>query len=213
MPFGQQMANTRTVRPSVASDLSRSRSHRIFSGSSPLIGSSKINTSGSPSSTAAIPRRCPMPRQKLPARQCPTPPRPTMSNTTSTRCVATALEAASQSRWLRTVRPGHMTAIEAIRGGALTGGYLDIGCAWLKHHANSSDRAVLTRADRYVACGRREPARTARDLQHVSDQLLTMRRPVIRTSGPGRSAVGRPLADRQGGERPLQSLARGAKRL
>ena len=54
---------TRTVRPSAASDLIRLRIHRMPSGSSPLTGSSNIRICGSPSSAAAMPSRCRMPSE------------------------------------------------------------------------------------------------------------------------------------------------------
>ena len=76
---------TNTVRPSPASPLSRDRTQRMPSVSSPLTGSSKITVAGSPSRAAAIPRRCPMPREKRPARRCTTAPSPTCSTTSSTR--------------------------------------------------------------------------------------------------------------------------------
>ena len=57
---------TKTVRPSAASERSRLRIQRMPSGSSPLDGSSRISVFGSPSRAAAIPRRCPMPRENEP---------------------------------------------------------------------------------------------------------------------------------------------------
>ena len=60
---------TKTVRPSAASERSVSRIHWIPSGSSPIVGSSRIRIGGSPSSAAATPRRCRMPSEKVPARR------------------------------------------------------------------------------------------------------------------------------------------------
>ena len=59
---------TNTVRPSAASPRRRLRIQWIPSGSSPLTGSSSITVCGSPSSADAIPSRCPMPSENLPAR-------------------------------------------------------------------------------------------------------------------------------------------------
>ena len=56
-------------RPALAGEaLQKLRTQRMPSGSSPLTGSSKSRTPGSPSSAAAIPRRWPIPRENLPAR-------------------------------------------------------------------------------------------------------------------------------------------------
>lgn len=55
---------TKTVRPSDASIFIRLRTQRMPSGSSPLTGSSKSSTCGSPSSAPAMPSRCPMPSEK-----------------------------------------------------------------------------------------------------------------------------------------------------
>ena len=55
---------TKTVRPSAASDFIRFRTQRMPSGSRPLTGSSKSSTWGSPRSAAAMPSRWPMPSEK-----------------------------------------------------------------------------------------------------------------------------------------------------
>jgi hypothetical protein len=60
----------------------------ITSGSIPLNGSSRINTGGSPSIAAAMPRRWRMPREKPPALRRAAPSRPTSSITSSTRLAA-----------------------------------------------------------------------------------------------------------------------------
>ena len=57
-----------TVRPSDAKDFIRLRIHTIPSGSRPLMGSSNITVSGSPSRAAAIPSRWLMPSEKVPSR-------------------------------------------------------------------------------------------------------------------------------------------------
>ena len=54
---------TSTARPSAASAARNPRIHTMPSGSMPLNGSSSISTGGSPSSAAAIPSRCRMPRE------------------------------------------------------------------------------------------------------------------------------------------------------
>ena len=53
--------DTSTARPRPAWARSRSRTQRMPGGSSPLVGSSRISTSGSPSSAAAIASRWRMP--------------------------------------------------------------------------------------------------------------------------------------------------------
>ena len=97
---------TRTVRPSAARSRSRWRTQRMPSGSSPLTGSSKRRTPGSPNSALAMPRRCPMPRENLPARLSATEVNPTISRTSSTRRSGMSLVWASAMRWLRALRPG-----------------------------------------------------------------------------------------------------------
>ena len=73
------------VLPESASDFIRFLIHSTPSGSSPLTGSSRISTCGSPSSAAAMPSRWPMPREKPPARLRATSVRPTRASTSSTR--------------------------------------------------------------------------------------------------------------------------------
>ena len=97
---------TSTVRPSAASDRSRSRTQRIPSGSRPLTGSSSSSTSGSPSSAAAMPSRWPMPSENLPARRPAASASPTSPSTSSTRERGMPLLAASARRWARPLRPG-----------------------------------------------------------------------------------------------------------
>ena len=57
---------TNTARPSDARRLSSVRTHKMPSGSRPLMGSSKRSTPGSPSSAAAMPSRWVMPKRELP---------------------------------------------------------------------------------------------------------------------------------------------------
>ena len=58
------------------------------------MGSSKSRTPGSPSRAVAIPSRCPMPSEYLPARWWATSVSPTMSRTSSTRARGMSLDAA-----------------------------------------------------------------------------------------------------------------------
>ena len=60
--------DTNTVRPSAARPLSRFLIHSTPSGSSPLTGSSRTTTRGSPSSADAMPSRWPIPSENPPAR-------------------------------------------------------------------------------------------------------------------------------------------------
>ena len=76
---------TNTVRPSAARSRARVRTQRMPSGSSPLTGSSRTTTGGSPSSATAMPSRWPMPSENLPTRLPATASRPTRSSTSSTR--------------------------------------------------------------------------------------------------------------------------------
>ena len=92
--------DTKTVRPSAASACIRFRIQRMPSGSSPLTGSSKISTCGSPSSAPAIPSRWLMPREKPLDRFLATSVRPTSPSTSSTRRLGMSLVWARQSRWL-----------------------------------------------------------------------------------------------------------------
>ncbi len=93
------------VRPSAASDFSRFLTHRTPSGSRPLTSSSSMRTGGSPSRAAAIPRRCPMPREKPPARRRAALSSPTRSSTSAARARPIPLLRARLSRWLYALRP------------------------------------------------------------------------------------------------------------
>ena len=98
--------DTSTVRPSAARERSRVRIHKMPSGSSPLMGSSRIKMAGSPRRAEASPRRCPIPSENPPARLAATAVRPTMSRTRSTRRWSIPLARARQRRWLPALRPG-----------------------------------------------------------------------------------------------------------
>ena len=97
---------TSTVRPSPASCRSRSRIHRMPSGSRPLSGSSMISTPGSPSSAAARVSRWRMPREKPPTRRCPASARPTMARTCATRDRGIPAAVAMTRRCSMALRPG-----------------------------------------------------------------------------------------------------------
>ena len=73
------------ARPWAARDRRKPRIHTMPSGSMPLNGSSNISTGGSPSSAAAIPSRCRMPREYPPALRLDAEPRPACSMTSSAR--------------------------------------------------------------------------------------------------------------------------------
>ena len=92
--------DTKTVRPSAASAFIRFLIHRMPSGSSPLTGSSNIRMAGSPSSAAAMPRRCPMPSENPLDRFLATSVSPTSSSTSPTRRAGRLFVWARQSRWL-----------------------------------------------------------------------------------------------------------------
>src|SRR3954464_4038913 len=91
-----------TVPPRSAKLRSSPRIQRMPSGSRPLAGSSRIRTSGSPSSAWARPRRWRMPSEYLPTRRrAAVSSRPTSSSSASTRCAGTPMtwaETASASR-------------------------------------------------------------------------------------------------------------------
>ncbi|SCG03759.1 hypothetical protein GA0115255_118442 [Streptomyces sp. Ncost-T6T-2b] len=90
----------KTVRPSAASDRISPRIQRMPSVSRPLTGSSRISTSGSPISAAAIPSRWPMPSEKpLVRRRAVSSGSPTRSRTSPTRRRGMPLLAASPARW------------------------------------------------------------------------------------------------------------------
>ena len=90
---------TKTVLPCAASSVSIPRIHRMPSTSSPLTGSSRTTVAGSPSSAAAMPSRCAMPRENLPAGRPATERSPTASMTSSTRDRRMPVVWASASRW------------------------------------------------------------------------------------------------------------------
>ena len=78
--------DTSTARPRPACARSRSRIQRIPGGSRPLVGSSRISTSGSPSSAAAMARRWRIPIEyPFTRRSAASPVRSTWSSTSSTR--------------------------------------------------------------------------------------------------------------------------------
>ena len=94
------------VRPSTARLRTSWRTHWTPSGSSPFTGSSRMSVRGSASSAAAMPRRCPMPREKPPTRLLATPARPVISMTSSTRETLMLCVAAMVRRCERALRPG-----------------------------------------------------------------------------------------------------------
>ena len=97
---------TKTVRPSLARDRKNSRIHLIPSGSSPLTGSSKSRTPGSPSRAPAMPRRWLIPRENPPTFLFATELIPANSRTSSTRDFFIWFDAARARKWFRAVRPG-----------------------------------------------------------------------------------------------------------
>ncbi len=107
--------DTKIVRPSAASALSRLRIHKMPSGSSPFTGSSRINVPGSPSNADAMPSRWPMPSENPPARLPATSVRPTRSMTSCTRRLEMPVVAARASRWLRADRPVWIALLRATR--------------------------------------------------------------------------------------------------
>ena len=77
------------------------------SGSSPLAGSSRIRTSGSPSRTWARPRRCRMPSEYLPTRRfAAVRSSPTRVSISSTRLGSAPIVSAQSRRVSRPRRPG-----------------------------------------------------------------------------------------------------------
>ena len=92
--------DTKMVRPSAASCFIRFLTHRIPSGSSPLTGSSRSSTGGSPSMAAAMPTRWLMPSEYPPVRLCATGVSPTSASTSSTRRRDRPWLWARKSRWL-----------------------------------------------------------------------------------------------------------------
>ncbi|MCY1379134.1 hypothetical protein D9M69_668240 [compost metagenome] len=89
-----------TVRPSEARYLTMVRTQTTPSGSRPLTGSSRMMVCGSPRSAAAMPRRCPMPREKPLTFLLATSARPVISMTSLTRFLGMLCVAAMASRWL-----------------------------------------------------------------------------------------------------------------
>ena len=97
---------TKTVRPSAASSLSRLRIQWMPSGSRPLTGSSRISVCGSPSSAAAMPSRWPMPSENSPARFFATVVQPDEVDHLVDAALGMPCVCASASRWLYAERPG-----------------------------------------------------------------------------------------------------------
>ncbi len=101
---------TSTVRPSAASARRNCRSQAMPAGSSPLAGSSRISTSGSPSRAPASASRCRMPRLYPPTRLPATSARPTCASIWSARSRACAPVIPAPrpitSRCARALRPG-----------------------------------------------------------------------------------------------------------
>ena len=95
---------TKMVRPCAASDLNSSRIQWTASGSRPLTGSSKISTGGSPSSAVAMPSRCFMPSENVPARRPATASSPVNCSTWVNRRRPMPLLWAMDSRWYQAVR-------------------------------------------------------------------------------------------------------------
>ena len=95
---GNRVTLRTSARPVAASERRNPRIHTMPSGSIPLNGSSMISTGGSPSSAAAMPSRCRMPREYPPALRRITPARPACSVTSSTRRAVRPCECASHSR-------------------------------------------------------------------------------------------------------------------
>ena len=93
------------MRPSEASRLARLRTQMTPSGSSPLTGSSRIRVAGSPRSAAAIPSRCPIPREKPLTLRRATDSSPVRPMTSSTRRRLIPWVAARARRWFTAVRP------------------------------------------------------------------------------------------------------------
>jgi len=87
-----------TAAPSADNILTRLRTHVTPSGSRPLTGSSRTTFPGLVRSAAAMPRRCFIPRENLPARRLETACRPVSSRTSSTRESGTSCISASAVR-------------------------------------------------------------------------------------------------------------------
>ncbi len=96
-----------TVPPRSAKPRSRPRIQRIPSGSRPLAGSSRIRTSGSPSSACANPRRWRIPSEYCPTRRrAAAASRPTCSSSASTRASGTPIVLARDGQRLAPAAPG-----------------------------------------------------------------------------------------------------------
>ena len=90
---------TKTVRPSAASDLKSCLIQWTPSGSRPLTGSSNISTGGSPSSARAMPSRCFMPSENPLTRRSATLSSPVSRSTSVTRRRPMPLLCATDSTW------------------------------------------------------------------------------------------------------------------
>ena len=95
-----------TVRPPCASALMNARISAMPAGSSPLVGSSRISSSGSLSSAAATPSRCFIPIEYAAVRSPARAVRSTSARTDSTRAGATPAWPASTRRLSRPDRYG-----------------------------------------------------------------------------------------------------------
>src|SRR5215475_2994356 len=97
---------TTTVPPRSANPRMNRRSQCIPAGSSPLAGSSRTSTPGSPSRAPARPSRCCIPSEYVLTRRSPAPVSPTSSSTSSTRAAGISAAMASARRWFRPERAG-----------------------------------------------------------------------------------------------------------
>lgn len=98
--------DTSTVRPSAARPFINRLIHTTPSGSRPFTGSSRMSTSGSPSSAAATPSRCRIPSDNARARFRAAPAMPVASSTADTRRSPIPLLRANHRRCSRTLRLG-----------------------------------------------------------------------------------------------------------
>ena len=94
------------VRPLRPSSRNSSRISTIPAGSSPFVGSSRMSSSGSGRSAAAIPSRCFMPSEKRFTGSRSRPTRPTCASTASTRSSGSRRSWARDTRLARADRPG-----------------------------------------------------------------------------------------------------------
>ena len=97
---------TSTVRPPDANARRKSRSQRTPSGSRPFAGSSRISSSGSPSSAPASPSRWRMPSEYPLTRRLPAACSSTVRSTSSARESGMPAARPSVRRWSRPERPG-----------------------------------------------------------------------------------------------------------